>query len=222
MDRYSSLIGKRVEAEYRAAESPPHAFGTLVTVEGQSIFLKTAFFAGRTRVRRCGTEIPLWICHSRRRIAARFRSSTRSGSALEKAPLIHLGSRFRAGLLPNFLDRFSSRPAVYCISSIGGTHETYDRIYRAGLDGEADGKKSPKAGFPVVVWNRTEARADELVQEGARLGAIRASVAAQADVLITIVSDPPAVEQILWGADGALGALKRGSTMIDSSTISPD
>jgi 2-hydroxy-3-oxopropionate reductase len=41
-------------------------------------------------------------------------------------------------------------------------------------------------------------------------------------VLITIVSDPPAVEQIMWGADGVLAGLRRGSTMIDSSTISPD
>jgi 3-hydroxyisobutyrate dehydrogenase len=41
-------------------------------------------------------------------------------------------------------------------------------------------------------------------------------------VLITIVSDPPALEEVLWGKDGAFPALKRGSLYIESSTISPD
>jgi len=91
-----------------------------------------------------------------------------------------------------------------------------------GLMGKPMAGNLLKAGFPVVVWNRTKARADELVHEGARLGASPRDVAAQADVLITIVSDPPAVEQIMWGADGVLAGLRRGRTMIDSSTISPD
>jgi 2-hydroxy-3-oxopropionate reductase len=91
-----------------------------------------------------------------------------------------------------------------------------------GLMGKPMAGNLLKAGFPVVVWNRTKARTDELVHEGARLGASPRDVAAQADVLITIVSDPPAVEQIMWGADGVLAGLRRGSTMIDSSTISPD
>ncbi|HTP44872.1 MAG TPA: NAD(P)-dependent oxidoreductase [Candidatus Acidoferrum sp.] len=79
-----------------------------------------------------------------------------------------------------------------------------------------------RAGFPVVVWNRTKSRADELLSEGAKWGASPHETAAQADVLITIVSDPPAIEQVLWGADGALAGLRRGSTVIDSSTVSPD
>src|SRR5271169_3254226 len=91
-----------------------------------------------------------------------------------------------------------------------------------GLMGKPMGRNLLKAGFPLVVWNRSKARADELVSEGARLGAKPREVAALADVLITIVSDPPAVEEILWGADGALDGLRRGSTLIDSSTISPD
>src|SRR5204863_4260691 len=49
--------------------------------------------------------------------------------------------------------------------------------------------------------------------------------AAASDVLITIVSDPPALESVLWGTDGkdsgALAALKPGSTYVDSSTVSP-
>jgi len=79
-----------------------------------------------------------------------------------------------------------------------------------------------KAGFPLVVWNRTAPRAQELVNEGAKLGENPRKTAELADVLITIVSDPPAVEEVLWGANGAMGGLRGGSAYIDSSTISPE
>jgi len=78
-----------------------------------------------------------------------------------------------------------------------------------------------KAGFPVAVWNRTAARAAELVKSGARLASSPRNAAESADVLITIVSDPPALEQVLWGEAGALQGLRRGSTYLDSSTVSP-
>jgi 3-hydroxyisobutyrate dehydrogenase-like beta-hydroxyacid dehydrogenase len=91
-----------------------------------------------------------------------------------------------------------------------------------GLMGKPMAGNLLKAGFPLVVWNRTKSRADELVTAGARLGASARDTAAQADVLITIVSDPAAVEEVLWGADGVLAGLSRGATLIDSSTISPD
>jgi 2-hydroxy-3-oxopropionate reductase len=91
-----------------------------------------------------------------------------------------------------------------------------------GLMGKPMAGNLLKAGFPVVVWNRTKSRADELVSAGARFGANPRDTASEADVLITIVSDPPAIEEILWGAGNALDGLRRGSTLIDSSTISPD
>lgn len=91
-----------------------------------------------------------------------------------------------------------------------------------GLMGKPMAGNLLKAGFPVVVWNRTASRADELVSAGAKFGASPRDTASRADVLITIVSDPPAIETILWGEEGALGGLRRGSTLIDSSTISPE
>ena len=91
-----------------------------------------------------------------------------------------------------------------------------------GLMGKPMGRNLLKAGFPLVVWNRSSAKADDLVREGAKLAANPRDLAAQANVLITIVSDPPAQEQVLWGKDGALAALRAGSTLIDSSTISPE
>jgi 3-hydroxyisobutyrate dehydrogenase-like beta-hydroxyacid dehydrogenase len=82
-----------------------------------------------------------------------------------------------------------------------------------------------KAGFPLVVWNRTRSRADSLVSAGARLAASAEEAAAAADVLITMVSDPPALEQVLWGSDGSSGgafaALKKDAIYMDSSTVSP-
>ena len=98
-----------------------------------------------------------------------------------------------------------------------------------GLMGRPMGHNLLKAGFPLVVWNRTASRADSLVAAGARLAASPKEAAAAADVLITIVSDPPALEEVLWGSstrngekpDGAFASLKKGAIYIDSSTVSP-
>jgi 2-hydroxy-3-oxopropionate reductase len=91
-----------------------------------------------------------------------------------------------------------------------------------GLMGTPMGKNLLKAGFPLSVWNRSSAKADDLVRGGAKLAATPRDVAAFADVLITIVSDPPAVEAVLWGENGALDGLRPGSVLVDSSTVSPN
>jgi len=94
-----------------------------------------------------------------------------------------------------------------------------------GLMGRPMGMNLLKAGRALTVWNRTPSRAAELVAAGARLASSPSEVAAECDLLITIVSDPPALEEVLWGHpdknDGALAALKRGSVYMDSSTVSP-
>jgi len=89
-----------------------------------------------------------------------------------------------------------------------------------GLMGRPMAANLLKAGFKVTVWNRTASRADALVAQGAKRAATPAEAAA-ADVVITIVSDPPALEAVLWGEGGVLGALRSGSVLVDSSTISP-
>jgi len=91
-----------------------------------------------------------------------------------------------------------------------------------GLMGKPMGRNLLKAGFPLVLWNRTKERADDLVREGAKWAASPRETASQSDVLMTIVSDPPAVESVLWGKGGAFEGLRRGSLYIDSSTVSPD
>ena len=91
-----------------------------------------------------------------------------------------------------------------------------------GLMGRPMGMNLLKAGFPLTVWNRTPARAQELVAAGAHLAASPGELAAKSEFVISIVSDPPALEEVLWGADGAMQSFQRGSVYIDSSTVSPD
>jgi 2-hydroxy-3-oxopropionate reductase len=91
-----------------------------------------------------------------------------------------------------------------------------------GLMGKPMARNLLKAGFPLVVWNRTRAKADDIVREGAKVAASPREAAAQADVLIAIISDPPAIEEAIFGQAGALEGLRRGSLFIDSSTISPN
>lgn len=94
-----------------------------------------------------------------------------------------------------------------------------------GLMGRPMSLNLRKAGHRLTVWNRTASRAQDLVNAGATLAKTPREVAAASDILITIVSDPPALESILWGhegqSDGALAGLKSGSIYIDSSTVSP-
>jgi len=90
-----------------------------------------------------------------------------------------------------------------------------------GLMGKPMAANLLKAGFSLVVWNRTGAKAEELVRAGAKLAGTPREAAAASDVLLTIVSDPPALEAVLWGDMGALAGLRRGSTYVDSSTVAP-
>lgn len=94
-----------------------------------------------------------------------------------------------------------------------------------GLMGRPMGMNLLKAGHSLTVWNRTRARAQELLAAGAKLAKTPREVAERSEVLLTMVSDPPALESVLWGPegqnDGALGGLQAGSVYIDSSTVSP-
>jgi 3-hydroxyisobutyrate dehydrogenase-like beta-hydroxyacid dehydrogenase len=90
-----------------------------------------------------------------------------------------------------------------------------------GLMGAPMGANLLKGGFSLTVWNRTVEKSQKLAAQGATVAKSPQEAASQADVLLTIVSDPPALEEVLWGKQGALPALKKGSVLIDSSTVSP-
>lgn len=78
-----------------------------------------------------------------------------------------------------------------------------------------------KAGFPLIVWNRTASKTEPLARLGARVAKSPAHAAAEADAVITMVSTPKDVEQVVLGPDGALEGMKAGSVLIDMSTVSP-
>jgi len=90
-----------------------------------------------------------------------------------------------------------------------------------GLMGHPMGVNLLKAGHELTVWNRTASRGDDLVAQGAKQAATPREVAAASEVILTIVSDPPAVESVLWGESGVFAGLRRGSVIIESSTVSP-
>jgi 2-hydroxy-3-oxopropionate reductase len=77
------------------------------------------------------------------------------------------------------------------------------------------------ADLEVVAWNRSPGPLGELVEAGALAGDSPAAVAAEADVLISIVSDDTALREVLGGPDGAIAAARPGSLVIDMSTVSP-
>lgn len=76
------------------------------------------------------------------------------------------------------------------------------------------------AGHDLAVWNRSTAKADDLVAKGARLAATPAE-AADADVVFTMLADDAAVEAVIFGADGILSA-STAPLHVSLSTISPD
>jgi len=90
-----------------------------------------------------------------------------------------------------------------------------------GLMGKPMGMNLLKAGFPLTVWNRTASRADELVAAGAELAPSPRELAANSEIVLSIVSDPAALEEVLWGQNGAMQGFQRGSIYVDSSTVSP-
>jgi len=90
-----------------------------------------------------------------------------------------------------------------------------------GLMGHPMGANLLKAGHELTVWNRTASRGDDLVAQGAKRAATPRDVAAASEVVFTIVSDPPAVESVLWGESGVFAGLRRSSVLVESSTVSP-
>ncbi|MFE2146115.1 NAD(P)-dependent oxidoreductase [Streptomyces sp. NPDC059456] len=75
------------------------------------------------------------------------------------------------------------------------------------------------AGHRLTVWNRTEHKAAPLVAAGARLAAGPAEAVRDADVVVTMLSDPAAAHTV---ADAVIPALRPGTHWIDTSTVGPD
>jgi 3-hydroxyisobutyrate dehydrogenase len=78
-----------------------------------------------------------------------------------------------------------------------------------------------KAGYPLTVHDIRPEPVQELVKAGARAAGSPREVAENSEVVITMVTSSPHVEQIMYGDDGVLAGMKKGSIIIDMSTIDP-
>jgi 2-hydroxy-3-oxopropionate reductase len=90
-----------------------------------------------------------------------------------------------------------------------------------GLMGKSIARNIRKAGFSLVVHNRSRAAVDELVAEGARPASSPAEVAGQVDIVITNLPDTPDVEKVVLGENGILAGAHPGLIWVDNSTIKP-
>jgi 3-hydroxyisobutyrate dehydrogenase len=78
-----------------------------------------------------------------------------------------------------------------------------------------------KAGFPLTVYSRRPERAAQVVAAGATRAESPRAVAEASDVVITMVTNSPDVEEVVLGANGMLEGARKGLTLVDMSTISP-
>ena len=90
-----------------------------------------------------------------------------------------------------------------------------------GLMGKSIARNILKAGFPLVVHNRSHAAVEELVAEGAIAASTPAVVAAQVDIVFTNLPDTPDVEKVVFGEKGIIDGAHHGLIVIDNSTIKP-
>nr|WP_312014846.1 NAD(P)-dependent oxidoreductase [Bradyrhizobium sp. AUGA SZCCT0169] len=76
------------------------------------------------------------------------------------------------------------------------------------------------AGFSVAIWNRSKAKAEDLITRGARWAASPANAADGADAVVTMVADDGASRAVWLGQDGAAAKMKPGTLAIECSTVS--
>ena len=78
-----------------------------------------------------------------------------------------------------------------------------------------------RAGYPLVVHNRTRAKEEALVSDGAEAAGSPGEVASRSDIVITMLPDSPDVEQVYLGEGGVIESANEGQLLIDMSSIAP-
>ncbi len=90
-----------------------------------------------------------------------------------------------------------------------------------GILGKAMGERLLAQGFSLRAWNRTRSKAQALESRGARVFATPAEACREARGALVVVADPPALEEVLFGPQGAAQGLQPGSLLLQVSTVSP-
>lgn len=91
-----------------------------------------------------------------------------------------------------------------------------------GLMGTPMAARLLAAGHPLTVWNRTAAKAQGLVDKGAAMGESPADVASRSDIVFLCLTDTNAVEEAVFGGNGVASGARKGSVLVDFSSIQPD
>ena len=90
-----------------------------------------------------------------------------------------------------------------------------------GIMGKPMAKNLIKAGYSLVVYDIVPKGIEELVAAGAAAAASNAEVASQCSIIITMLPNSPHVESAVIGPNGILEGIKKGSIMVDMSSIDP-
>jgi 3-hydroxyisobutyrate dehydrogenase-like beta-hydroxyacid dehydrogenase len=90
-----------------------------------------------------------------------------------------------------------------------------------GIMGSAMAANILKAGYPLMVYNRTPGKADELAKSGAGVASTPKHAAQVAEVIIAMVTGPEALYELLWGPEGAAEAFGPDKVFINMSSVSP-
>ena len=90
-----------------------------------------------------------------------------------------------------------------------------------GLMGKSIAQNILKAGFPIVVHNRSRQAVDELISAGAFCANSPAEVARQVDIIFTNLPDSPDVESVALGEKGIIEGAHPGLIYVDNSTVMP-
>jgi 3-hydroxyisobutyrate dehydrogenase len=89
-----------------------------------------------------------------------------------------------------------------------------------GRMGHGMAGRTIEAGFDVSIWNRSKAKAEDLIVRGARWATSPADAAIDADAVMTMVADDEASQSVWLGRDGAGTTAKPGTLAIECSTVS--
>lgn len=103
----------------------------------------------------------------------------------------------------------------------GNEQMTKVAVIGLGAMGSRIARRLLYAGHELAVWNRTRAQAERLAELGATPAATPAEAASQAEVVITMVSDPTALQAVAEGATGIAAGIGGTATLIEMSTVGP-
>ena len=90
-----------------------------------------------------------------------------------------------------------------------------------GIMGKPMAKNLLKAGYSLTVYDINDVPVKELVEAGAKAATSSKEVAAQNEIIITMLPNSPEVKEAVLGKDGVLDGTKKGTILIDMSSIAP-